>query len=72
MIKFLFLLQHFRHPDLNAKIGRTMREYSAALRSKYSTPPELSTHAPLPLPSGELMCLHLSSLHMLKMTPSFY
>lgn len=40
-----------RHPDLNAKIGRLMREYSAALRSKYSTPPELSTHAPLPLAS---------------------
>ncbi|XP_068247298.1 amyloid-beta-like protein isoform X2 [Palaemon carinicauda] len=40
-----------RHPDLNAKIGRLMREYSAALRSKDSTPPELSTHAPVPLPS---------------------
>lgn len=35
-----------RHPDLNAKIGRLMREYAAALRSKDSTPPELSTHAP--------------------------
>lgn len=40
-----------RHADLNAKIGRLMREYSAALRSKDSTPPELSTHAPLPLSS---------------------
>lgn len=40
-----------RHPDLNAKIGRLMREYSAALRSKDSTPPELSTHSPVPLSS---------------------
>ncbi|XP_071529165.1 amyloid-beta-like protein isoform X2 [Panulirus ornatus] len=40
-----------RHPDLNAKIGRLMREYSAALRSKDSTPPELSTRAPKPLTS---------------------
>ncbi|KAK7072498.1 Amyloid-like protein 2 [Halocaridina rubra] len=40
-----------RHADLNAKIGRLMREYSAALRSKDSTPPELSTLAPLSLSS---------------------
>nr|XP_053648388.1 LOW QUALITY PROTEIN: amyloid-beta-like protein [Cherax quadricarinatus] len=40
-----------RHPDLNAKIGRLMREYSAALRSKYSTPPELSTRSPKPITS---------------------
>lgn len=35
-----------RHPDLNAKIGRLMREYAAALRSKDTTPPELSTRPP--------------------------
>lgn len=29
-----------------------MREYAAALRSKDSTPPELSTHAPKYLSSG--------------------
>ncbi|CAL4082430.1 unnamed protein product, partial [Meganyctiphanes norvegica] len=35
-----------RHPDLNAKISRLMREYAAALRSKDTTPPELSTRPP--------------------------